>query len=157
MDLALKKILKQSLEGTGLEKITMPGELLLTWALTFNPESVVSMPSEDISKAIFVISRYVVFLQAQANLREASLYHEKENFNIAIAEKISKYPTGTVAERQAKALNDHEDLRMLKDRVMSAKINYLMFQKIPDSFLEVINALKKELSRRSGGVFGEGG
>jgi len=151
MDIELRRFLQDSVKGTHLDQVGLGSQEQLQWALSLNPEDLVVLPVEDISKAIFIYAQYIVFVQAQLNVREASLMYEKRKFNRAVAKAISKYPKGTVAEREAKAFEDNEDLRMLEQQYLKAQTNFVMFQKMPDSMAEVVNALKKELTRRTGG------
>jgi len=89
MDLALNKLLQDSIQGTHLDKVGLGSQEQLQWALSLNPENLVVMPVEDISKAIFIYAQYIVFIQAQLNVREATLMYEKKKYNRAVAKAIA--------------------------------------------------------------------
>jgi len=147
-DLKINDMLRKSLEGSKLDQIAFGNETILDWALNLEADHVITLPASEISKAIYALSKYVGFLQGQMNAREFALSEEKSYFNRKISLAITNYPKGTVQERESKALESSEELRMLEDRVSQAKSDYLMCQKMPDMIIERINALKKELSRR---------
>jgi hypothetical protein len=148
VDINFNKIIQESLEGTHLEQVGLGDPSTLDWALNIDPNHVTVIPAEDLSKAIFTLSQYVGFLQAQLNLREATYLYEKRQFGRQVSLAISKIPKGTVQEREAKAISGSEELKMLEGRIIKAHTDYLMLQKMPEAMLEKINALKKELSRR---------
>jgi len=142
-------MLRNSLEGSKLDQIGYGNQTSLDWALNLDADDVSTLPPSDLSKAIYALSKYVGFLQGQMNAREFTLGEEKTHFNRKLSLAISEQSkAGTVAEREARALRDSEELRLLQDRVSQAKADYLMCHKMPDMIIERINALKKELSRR---------
>lgn len=150
-DIELSKLLQESVEGTYLEYMGIGNPEHLKQVLRMDPEHFVTMPSDELSKAMFTLVEYVAFLTAQANVREATWIYEKKEFGIAMALAIKDHQKGTVAEREAIALSEKEDLRIMKQVMMKAHLDFIMFQKMPDSFVEKINAIKKELSRRGNG------
>src|SRR3972149_2744273 len=142
MDLHLNKLISESLKGTYLENIGIGSPMVLVWALNLNPEHFVTMPVEDLSKACFALTKYVAFLQALSNVREATHSYEKRKFNRRMSLIIANYPKGTVAEREARAVEDHQDLQMMEDSLLRAQTDTIMLQKMPEFLLEKVNTIK---------------
>lgn len=148
MDIKLGELLRTSLEGTYLEFMGIGNENILKWALSIDPETVVLFESSDLTKAMYSLTQYSAFLQAQLNAREATFIYEKRKFGRELSLAICQYPKGTVNEREAKALKDIKELQLLESRLVKAETDFLMFRKMPESILEKVNVLKKEMSRR---------
>lgn len=147
MDINLNKILQESLQGSYLENLGIGNENILKWSLKIDPESVVLFSSEDLTKAMYSLTQYSAFLQAQSNVREACFMYEKRKFGREIAVAISKYK-GTVQEREALALKDAKELQLLEERLIKAETDFVMFKKMPEAMMEKVNVIKKELTRR---------
>lgn len=133
--------------GTHMENLGVGNKTVLEWALKIDPESVVLFSGQELTKAMYSLTQYAAFLQAQLNIREATFLYEKRKFGREIALAISKYK-GTVQEREAKALDEVDELKMLEDRMIAAESQFIIFKKMPESILEKVNVIKKEMSRR---------
>jgi hypothetical protein len=137
------------LSGLGLDSIA-PNEAVFREALSLAGEDISSMPINRISKLIFTLSQYQVYLQLQANIQSAKYRKAKRDFELELNRTLIQVKESkmTIKEKTAKAFEINEQLSVLEEAMTVAEGKDIALHKIPESALEIINALKKELSIR---------
>jgi hypothetical protein len=143
--------LSKCLEDTGLSEVA-PNLEALKEALSIDGTKLGTLTSQKISSLIFTLSRYQLYLQLQCNIRSVKRNTAKRQFEIEQGKALIKLPSSklTVKEKAAKVLEEHEGLANLESKYATADDECTLFHKTPEMVLEIINALKKELSIRSG-------
>ena len=142
--------LTKSLEEVGLD-LVVPNNEALREALTLDGSMLSSLTNQKISSMIFTLSRFQLYLQVHSNVRtlnhkKAKREFEKELNSTLIQLKCPK--SYTVKEKVAQAFIENPNLTDMEEKVVNAEGHEILFHKTPESILEIINALKKELSTR---------
>jgi len=143
------KLLRE-LEASFLHKV-VPKDAILEQVLSLDGEALTNLTAVRLSQMSFTLSQYVVYLQMQYNVRLAKYKQAKRIFETKLYRALSEMgSTGklTVAEKKAKAVEESEELKLLEEEMAQAEAEEILFSKIPDQIVEMLNTIKKELSRR---------
>ena len=145
--------LYKSLNDTFLDRIQIK-ESVLDRVLSYDGEQITNLTDKQLSSTLFDLSRYQTYLQLHANIRTTTLISAKRAYTnelrrtiISMSEIKGKM---TVKEKEAKAMEENPKLQQLEDALEEAEKQEALFRKVPEQTLELVNALKKELSRRGG-------
>lgn len=149
----MSESLSQSLNDTFLDQIQINGSVLST-VLSYDGETITNLTDKQLSSTLFDLSRYQVYLQLHANIRVTTLISAKRAYAnelrrtlINMSEIKGKL---TVKEKEARAMDQNPKLQELEEALEEAEKQEALFRKVPEQTLEIVNALKKELSRRGG-------
>jgi uncharacterized membrane protein len=120
-------------------------------------ESILALRGQDLSvltekklsEYIYTATQYQLYLQFHYNVRYVEYLKAKRKFDVALNRELVKMTSKqTVKEKIAEAMQQ-EDLAILESNVASLEAKYNLLNKIPESFSELANALKKDLSLRA--------
>lgn len=140
--------LLQSLTDTYLDKISVDSSVL-SEALSIDGEAMTNLTSQKLTAMSYNLSRYQVFLQLHANVRVANHLRAKRDFRIELGKTLVNLTSkGTVAEKTAIALETNPRLAELDQLVSDTEREEVLFKDVPRQSIELINSIKKELSRR---------
>lgn len=150
IDPKLSELVSRSFDSTKISSIK-PDPKLLEETLSMAPHNVPLMSDQELSERIFGLSQYQVYIQAQTNARNVKFINIKRRYEMALNQAASKIDpkVKTVKEREALALAGSDDLRKMLDDLTIAESDYLLFENIPQSMIELCNALKKEMALRT--------
>lgn len=149
----MSDLLQQSLTDTFLDQIQIKGDILST-ALSYDGETITNLTDSKLSATLYDLSKYQVYLQLHANIRTTTLISAKRAYNNELRKTMvslsdMKLPSKmTVKEKEAKAMEENPRLQELELKLEEAEKQEALFRKVPEQTLELVNALKKELSRR---------
>lgn len=145
--------LEKALSDTFLDQIQINRSILET-ALRYDGEQITNLTDKSLSATLYDLSRYQIYLQLHANIRLTTLISAKRAYQnelrrtvIRMSEMKEKM---TVKEKEARAIEDNPILRQLEEEFEEAEKQEALFRRVPEQTIELVNALKKELSRRGG-------
>jgi len=148
MDQEIKDTIIRTLNETKIDLIE-PDKTEIEIVLQLKSSHLASSSEEDLTRYIYTLSQYIVFLQVQSNARNIRFIEAKRSYELALSKECSKIPDKkTVKEREQTALLGNESLQELEKNLRVKEADYRIFEKVPDHISEIINALKKELQNR---------
>jgi hypothetical protein len=147
MDKEILAKLSQSLAETKLDKVN-PDKDVIEKVLTIQSHQLSSLSDSELSQNIYTLSQYLIFLTVQYNARNIKYLESKRTFEFALARDVSKRDEKTIKEKEAMARLNSEELQKLEKDLRLKEADYLLFDKIPESISELVNAFKKELGLR---------
>jgi hypothetical protein len=147
MDKDILESITKSLDSTKIDMIS-PEPDILNKVLTLQSTQIQVLTEYDITRYIYVLAQYQIFLQVQCNVRNIRYLDSKRRYEFQLARELSNFEGKTVKERTSTALLNSPDLQDLEKEMKIKEADYLLFDKIPDAIAEMSNALKKELSIR---------
>jgi len=140
--------LSRSLTETYLDQISVDSDILAE-ALRVDGEAMTNLTSKKLSAMSFNLARYQVFLQLHANVRVANHLKAKRDFKIELGKTlVGLKEKVTIAEKTAIALEQNKQLAALEKELAYAEREEALFKDIPRQSIELINSMKKELTRR---------
>ncbi len=147
MDKKIIDRLEQSLDKSKLLLIK-PEEEAIDAVLAVSSNELSTMSDYDISKCIYTLAQYQVWLQVYCNMKHIKYLEAKRTFDIALSKVTASLSAKTLKEKNQQAIENNKQLQELEKDLKIKEHDYLLFDKIPDSISELANALKKELSIR---------
>jgi hypothetical protein len=115
------------------------------------PDMITVLPSERLTQYLVALAQYMAYVTYQHNLDTIYFMEHKRVFDSKRMEIITLHDLKGRSndELLAKALDKDASLKPLEDKSKQAEKISLIAEKITDSIKELINAIKKELERRS--------
>ena len=101
-----------------------------------------------LSKYIISLSQYIVFLRKQVNFANLKYFMYKRQYDEILATAMASVKAPTLKEKRQIATENNQDLKILDDRISQFDAEKMMLDKMDDSIIHYMNALKKEQSRR---------
>jgi hypothetical protein len=138
------------LEETFLNKIAIDGDVLAR-ALSYDGEAITNLTDTQLSSTLYDLSKYQIYLQLHANIRTANYAAAKRAFESELGKVLISLKASSKAtskEKIALAIQHNERLQQLEENVATTEMEEILFRKVPEQAVELVNALKKELSRR---------
>lgn len=147
MDQEITDKLLSSLSDTKIDLID-PDKDELSAVLSLKSHQLSTLNEESLTKYIYSLSQYLIYLQVQSNVRNVKFLEAKRCFEIELYKEMNKFEAKTVKEKENMALLSSEHLQKLEKDMRIKSADYKLFEKLPDHISELINAFKKELSNR---------
>ena len=143
--------LQRSLESCGLDLIVPDGSAFRE-ALSLDGTQISSLSNEKLQSIIYTLSRYLMYLQLQYNVRSAKHVKAKRDYELALSKALVtvKGSKLTVKEKTAIALESDESLALLEELSMKTEGEEIVFKRTPDAIVEMINSLKRALGSTRG-------
>lgn len=148
MDSKTKDKIEKSLEVSKLSSIH-PDEDELSATLALKSSDLASLTDQDLSRSIFTLAQYQVWLQTYCNIKHIVYLDAKRVFEIALTRASKNLDGKTLKEKSQKALEADSALQSLERDLKAKEHDYFLFDKIPETISDLANALKKELSIRT--------
>jgi len=129
-----------------------PNKNLITEIMQFNASELSSLSSEQLYSYIFVLGQYLVLLQYNENLKniEYKLSLKSYEFDLnSLKFELEGVVGKTVKERDAWILRNNPNLKALHDSVLALEAEKTLVEGMVRAVDGLLNALKKEASRRS--------
>jgi hypothetical protein len=130
-----------------------PNNSLLQKVLSFDADNLDSLPDPDVTKCVLVLSQYLVSIKYRENdIRAQKFAIDKElNKKVMFCLSTKTWKSGvTLKEKTSSTIEENEDLKSLEFRSEIAEGQLLMLGGMYESFVELMNAYKREQTRRSG-------
>ena len=141
--------LQKSISDTMITSIC-PNKDQLAEALSLQSDELSALTERELSKYIYTLSQYIVYLQVQCNSRHIKYLESKRRYELALAKGSISIEAKTLKEKARIALSNDPELQKYEKILRITEADYMLFEKIPESVTELVNALKKELSIRIG-------
>jgi hypothetical protein len=119
---------------------------LMDQIFCFDPNTLESTKSLDISKYVIGLSSFLVFFQSQVNMSKMLLVKKKKILNDFINQ--CKASGGTKEERRINAINSDEEAKLLAYDIELLEQENILTEGLIEGYIEMINAFKRELTRR---------
>lgn len=124
---------------------------IVSKALNLNPSKLDSLSDSDISKYCFALSQYLVYYKYQYNSTKREKVRLKylidsTVFQLLTDDLIKRFKTKTDARNYL--ISSNLKLNNLNDDLLNVENELILGDGLDESIQEVINVLKKEMSRR---------
>lgn len=140
--------LAKSLSDTRIDKIK-PNPDLIEKVLSIQGIDFPNIQDHELSQHLYTLSQYLVFLNLQCNARQIKFLEAKRKFEFEQAKLVATIEGKTIKERESTAILNNEVLQTLEKDMRQKEYDFILFNKVPDSVTEIVNAIKKELSVRN--------
>jgi hypothetical protein len=110
-----------------------------------------TLSETKLSEYVFTITQYQLYLQLHHNIRNIEYLTAEGEYERAVDKALIGLPDKkqTVKEKIATAIETNPHIKELLVKMEKARNRHILFNKIPDAFIEWGNAIKKELSIRT--------
>lgn len=112
----------------------------------FDPRNLESLPSVKLSEYAIGLAQFLVYFQSQLNASKVKLI--QKNRVIEIYVNKSDIKGGTKAERRQKVIDNNPELQDIAKEIECLEAELKMTENLERYYTELINAFKRELSRR---------
>jgi len=116
--------------------------------LTLSADHISNLTDQQLSRYIYILSQYSVFLNLQCNSKKILADESRHIYDTEVGKVISKLEGKTVKDRISMALENDEKLRNLEMDMRIRAADSTLLENIPDAIMNLSNALKKESSFR---------
>ena len=118
--------------------------------LQLTGNDITTMPDITLSENIYNAARYMSFLQLYYNQANATYIHLKREHDLEVLKEVQKLKLNkTIKEKTAYVIENIPGLYSQFEELQKLEITVNLLQKMPESVMELANALKKELQRRN--------
>ncbi len=119
---------------------------LMTEIFAFDPRNLEATSSADISKYTIGLGQFLIYLQAQINKTKVQLMQKNRVIETYINQ--SELKGKTKADKRQKVINAHEELQAIDKGIELLECEIQLTEGQDKYYTEVINGLKRELTRR---------
>jgi len=144
------KVLTKIIDATCLDKLKYD-KSFIEEAVGMSGRDLSNCPDSIVSGYVFELSTYIVHLQIVLNTYKVKYNDTVTRYELKKAEvlaTLSAPSKATVKEKEQLALSNSAELKELEEQVRASKALFTIFECVPDRYVEISNALKKELSIR---------
>jgi len=121
-------------------------ETLMSEIFKFDPRELELVSSADISRYAIGLSQFLIYFTSQINLSKVKLMQKKRLIENQLNQSTIK--AKTKAERIIKLVQDNKELEQVVSDIEALECEIKMTENLEKHYLELINALKRELGRR---------
>lgn len=132
-------------ESDFIKKISR-NDSLLEEIFNFDPKDLDSTNSVTISKYTIALAQYVIYLNSKTNEKKVSLMQKKRMIDISVNQSDIKAKTKT--EKKAKVIQEDPALVAIESGINILEDELGLLDGAVNYFVELINAFKRELTRR---------
>jgi hypothetical protein len=137
--------LNESLHDTKISFIK-PDKDKLEELLSIPADRLSNLERKKLIEYIYILAQYQVFLNVQSNSRRIQYLEAKRSYDGELSLEVAKINSKkTLKEKAADAEENSPLLKELKEDLRIKEADSVLFEKIPESVLELSNALKKYL------------
>jgi len=114
----------------------------------FDPRTLESTSSEDISKYAMGLSMFLIYFMSQVNKSKVLLMQKRKFIDLSI--KQSEIAKGRLikADYKRKVIDSSEELKQVEIDIEALESELIMVENLEKGYVEFINTLKRELTRR---------
>lgn len=125
---------------------TPRNEGLMNEIFAFDPRNLEATSAVDISKYAIGLAQFLIFFSSQINATKVKLVQKNRVIDTYINQSDIK--TKTKAEKRYKVINNHEELKQIEIDIEALEAEVKMTENLEKYYIELINAFKRELTRR---------
>jgi len=123
-------------------------ESLMEEIFNYDPRTLDSTNSENISKYAIGISQFLIYFTSEVNKSKILLMQKKRFIETSIEQSGIVKARSTKAEYRRKVIDSSEELKQVEIDIEALEQEIVMTESLDKYYLEVINSFKKELTRR---------
>ena len=121
-------------------------ETLMDEIFRFDPRNLEATPSNKISEYTIGLSQFLVYFSSQLNATKVKLMQKRRVIDAAVNQ--SDISTRTKAEKVRKVIDADPKLIAIENDITALEGELQMTENLEKYYVELINALKRELTRR---------
>ena len=123
-------------------------ESLMEEIFNYDPRTLDSTSSEDISKYAIGISQFLIYFVSEVNKSKVLLMQKKRFIDISIEQSDIIKARLTKAEYRRKVIDSDEELKQVEIDIAALEQEIVMTEDLGHCYIELINTFKRELGRR---------
>jgi len=121
-------------------------EVLMDEIFAFDPRNLEATSSADVSKYTIGISQFLIFFSSQINATKVKLIQKNRVIDTYINQSDIK--AKTKAEKRYKVIEASPELKQIELDIEALEAEVKMTDNLEKYYIELINAFKRELTRR---------
>jgi predicted component of type VI protein secretion system len=121
-------------------------EGLMNEIFAFDPRNLEATPAADISKYAIGLAQFLIFFSSQINATKVKLIQKNRVIDTYINQSDIK--AKTKAEKRNKVIEANPELKQIETDIEALEAEVKMTDGLEKYYLELINAFKRELTRR---------
>jgi hypothetical protein len=121
-------------------------EDIMNEVFKFDPRSLESTSSADVSKYTIALAQYLIFFSSQINKTKVKLIQKNRVLDIHINQSDIK--AKTKAEKRYKVIESSPELKQIELDIEALESEVKMTDGLEKYYLELIQSFKRELTRR---------
>jgi len=126
---------------------SMPrNEGLMNEIFAFDPRNLEATSSANISKYAIGLAQFLIFFSSQINATRVKLIQKNRVIDTYINQSDIK--AKTKAEKRYKVINENQELKQIENDIEALDAEIKMTDNLEKYYIELINAFKRELTRR---------
>ena len=123
-------------------------ESLMEEIFSYDPRTLESTSSEDISRYAIGISQFLIYFTSEVNKSKVLLMQKKRFVDMSIEQSDIIKGRLTKAEYKRKVIDSSEELKKVELDIEALKSELIMVESLEVGYIELINTFKRELGRR---------
>jgi len=123
-------------------------ESLMEEIFNYDPRTLESTSSEDISKYAIGISQFLIYFVSEVNKSKVLLMQKKRFIEMSIEQSDIVKSKLTKADYKRKVIDSNEELQKVELDIEALEQEIVMTESLDHSYVELINTFKRELGRR---------
>ena len=121
-------------------------QTLMDEIFQFDPRNLESLPPSKLSEYAIGLAQFLIYFQSQINASKVKLIQKNRVIDIYVNKSDIK--GGTKAERRQKVIDNNHELQDISKEIECLEAELKMTENLERYYTELINAFKRELSRR---------
>jgi len=123
-------------------------ESLMEEIFSFDPRTLESTSSEDISKYAIGLAQFLVYFTSQINKSRVLLMQKRRFMDLSV--KQSEIAKGRLikADYKRKVIDSSDELKQIEIDIEALECELIMVENVERGHIELINTFKRELTRR---------
>jgi len=123
-------------------------ESLMEEIFNYDPRTLDSTSSEDISKYTIGISQFLIYFASEVNKSRVLLMQKKRFMEMSVEQSGIVKGRLTKSEYKRKVIDSNEEFKQVEIDIEALEQEVTMTENLERYYIELINSFKKELTRR---------
>jgi len=123
-------------------------ESLMEEIFNYDPRTLDSTSSEDISKYAIGISQFLIYFASEVNKSKVLLMQKKRFIETSVEQSDIVKGRITKADYRRKVIDSNEELKQVETDIEALEQEVVMTENLERYYIELINTFKRELGRR---------
>jgi len=123
-------------------------ESLMEEIFNYDPRTLESTSSEDISKYAIGISQFLIYFVSEVNKSKVLLMQKKRFIEMSVEQSDIVKGRLTKADYKRNVIDSNEELQKVELDIEALEQEIVMTESLDHSYVELINTFKRELGRR---------
>lgn len=112
----------------------------------FDPRNIESISSSKISEFTIGLAQFLIYFSSQINATKVKIMQKNRIIDLAISR--SEIKAKTKIEKREKVIDNDDELKKIELELLAYEGEIKMTENLEKYYIELINALKRELTRR---------